>query len=74
MKQMIFDKFKENRAERVFFYLLFVYGVACAISVMIYASQYREAWWKTMIAIVGLIFIVRVNHNLLWWFGDHPEE
>lgn len=74
MKQKIVDKLKENTAERVFFYMLFVYGVLCAISVMVYAGQYREEWWKTMIAIAGLIFVVRVNYNLLWWFGDHPEE
>lgn len=74
MKQRILDKFSENTAERVFFFMLFVYGVLCAISVMVYASQYREEWWKTMLAIVGLIFIVRVNYNFLWWFGDYPEE
>lgn len=75
MKEMLKNKFSEHPFERFMFYLAFVYGIVIVIWLMNRIDEYQQAeLYIQLLIVAGLIVIVRHCYNMLWWFGDHPEE
>ncbi len=64
------DKFRENPLEITWFYLAYVLGTASGIFVIIRGELPLPFW----VIMLGLLMYVYLAIDLLWWFGDHPEE
>lgn len=64
------EKFSENPLERIMFYLVFAVGMLGGIQVIATTTEMTHIW----VAIFALLFCARAACNLIWWFGDHPEE
>lgn len=63
-------KFKENPVEVFFFYLACVAGTASGIFVIARGELPIPSW----VVVLALLAYVYLPIDLLWWFGDHPEE
>ena len=63
-------KFKENPFEIGWFYFTCIAGIATSIFVIIKDGQMPYRW----VMALALLVYVRMASDLLWWFGDHPEE
>ena len=75
MKQMLVNKFSENTFHRVCFYVVIIYGIVASIWLMAQIEKYQQKEWYTQVMIVFCMSVLPyMAIDLLWWFGDHPEE
>lgn len=64
------EKFKENPFQITWFYLVCVSGTASGIFVIARGELPIPSW----VVVLALLAYVYLAIDLLWWFGDHPEE
>ncbi len=75
MKQLLVNKFSENTFHRVYFYVVSIYGIVASILLMAEIEKYQQAEWYTQVMVVLCMSVLPyMAIDLLWWFGDHPEE
>lgn len=64
------EKFKENPFQITWFYLACVSGTATGVFVIVRGELPLPIW----VVVLALLAYVCLTIDLLWWFGDHPEE
>ena len=64
------QKIKEAPVEIICFYIACIAGIASGI----YATARGDLPLPSWAITVALLMYVYMSINLLWWFGDHPEE
>ena len=75
MKQLLVNKFSENTFHRVYFYVVSIYGIVASILLMAEIEKYQQAEWYTQVMVVLCMSVLPyMAIDLLWLFGDHPEE
>ncbi len=64
------QKIKDDPFQITWFYLACVAGTATGILVIARDGQMPYRFFM----VLGLLVYVYLATDLLWWFGDHPEE
>lgn len=64
------QKIKEDPFQITWFYLSCTAGIATSIFVIVRDGQMPYRFFM----VLGLLVYIYLAIDLLWWFGDHPEE